>query len=200
MKKMIKIAGGIALASVAAMPALAGGLSAPAEEPAPVVMPVTPVVSGSDWTGGYVGGQLGYGDISATGLDGDGILGGVHAGYDWDFGNWVVGAGIDHDIADIDLGNGAGSLDSVTRLKLRAGADLGQTLLYGTAGAAHARADVGGSNLSDDGWFVGIGADYRLTDSWTVGGEVLTHQFDNFDGSGVDIDATTATLRASFRF
>jgi hypothetical protein len=39
-----------------------------------------------------------------------------------------------------------------------------------------------------------------LTDSLTLGGEVLQHQFNDFDGSGVDLDATTVTARVGFRF
>lgn len=199
MNMLTKTALGAVLSGALAAPALAGGLTDPVVE-APVAAPVAPVVVGTDWTGGYVGGQLGYGDVSATGLDGDGLTYGLRGGYDWDFGNWVLGAGIDHDWTDIELGGGAGDLDSVTRLKLRAGADLGRTLIYATAGGAHARADVGGNSLSDNGWFAGIGADYLLTDQWTVGAEVLSHQFDDFDNSGVDVDATTASVNVGFRF
>jgi len=32
------------------------------------------------------------------------------------------------------------------------------------------------------------------------GAEVLQHQFDDFDGSGNDIDATTLAARVSFNF
>lgn len=39
-----------------------------------------------------------------------------------------------------------------------------------------------------------------MNDKWTVGGELLAHKFNDFDGSGVDADATTATIRANFRF
>jgi hypothetical protein len=34
----------------------------------------------------------------------------------------------------------------------------------------------------------------------TLGGEVLYQQFDDVDGSGVDIDGTTATARVTFSF
>lgn len=193
-----------ALAALIAAPAVAGGLAE--VEPAPIVVapPPAPVPASGDWAGAYVGGQLGYGDIdveSANGDDsGDGWLGGVHAGYMWDFGRTVIGVEGDYDVTDIDIGDGAGSIDNVARLKLRAGYDAGPALIYGTAGPAFANATVGGSDLSDDGWFAGIGVGYQLTDQWILGGEVLSHQFDDFDSTGSDIDATTATLRASFRF
>jgi outer membrane immunogenic protein len=34
----------------------------------------------------------------------------------------------------------------------------------------------------------------------TVGAELLEHRFDNFNGSGVDLDATTFNTRVGFRF
>ncbi|GEM_PF-4033734 len=39
-----------------------------------------------------------------------------------------------------------------------------------------------------------IGANGMLT------GEILYHDFDDFDGASFDLDGTTATLRYSFRF
>lgn len=200
MNMLTKTVLGAALTGALALPAIAGGLNEPLPDAAPVAAPVAPLAVGTDWTGGYVGGQLGYGDVNATGLDGDGLTYGLRGGFDWDFGNWVLGVGADYDWTDIDLGNTGDTLDSVARLKLRAGADLGRTLIYGTAGAAHADADIGGASLSDTGWFAGIGADYLITDQWTVGAELLTHQFDDFDNSGVDVDATTASVNVGFRF
>ena len=199
MNTLSKVALAAILSGSVAAPALAGGMAEPVAEPI-VAAPVVPVATGNDWTGGYVGAQIGYGDVSAGAVDGDGALYGLRGGYDWDFGSWVLGAGVDYDFADIDLSGGAGTLDSVARLKLRAGADLGQTLVYATAGAARADAEIGGVNRSDNGWFAGIGADYALTQNWTVGGEILSHQFNDFDGTGLDVDATTASVNASFRF
>jgi outer membrane immunogenic protein len=187
-----------------ASPAFAGGPTEPVPEPVIAPAPVpAPVNTGGEWGGAYVGAQLGYADVDSNGggLDGDGVLGGVHAGYRYDFGTAVVGGELDYDTASIDLGATAGDeLESVTRLKLMAGADLGRTLVYGTAGYAYAEATAGGASLSDDGWFAGLGADYALTDQWRVGGEILTHKFDNFDGSGVDFDVNTVKAKVSFAF
>ena len=47
---------------------------------------------------------------------------------------------------------------------------------------------------------MGIGAVYKVTDTFTIGGELLEHQFDDINGTGVDADATTFNLRGSFRF
>jgi outer membrane immunogenic protein len=189
----------VAAATLAAGPALAGGLVPVGVEPI-VAAPPAPiaVAPGFDWSGGYVGGQLGYGDLSRD-VDGNGLIGGVHAGFDWDFGGYILGAEIDHDITNIDIGEDA-SLDSITRLKLRAGIDAGRALVYATGGPAWARADDGGTSLSDNGWFAGVGVGYQMTDRWVMGGEVLSHRFNDFDDTDTDIRATTATLRASFKF
>jgi opacity protein-like surface antigen len=188
-------------AALVAGPALAGGPTV--VEPEPVIAAPPPVVEPSaDWSGFYAGGQLGYGDVDSNGggLDGNGFLGGIHGGYRWDFGQFVFGTELDYDTVDISLGGDTGSLDDVTRLKLSGGADLGNSLLYATTGLAYASASVGPQSLSDDGWFYGAGVAFAINDQWTVGGEILQHNFNNFDGSGVDIDALTATARVGFRF
>jgi opacity protein-like surface antigen len=182
--------------------ALAGGMATPVAEPvvmAPVVVETRP---NGDWTGAYGGLALGYGDLGSSGdvLNGDGILGGVFGGYRYDFGTWVGGIEGDWDTADIDLGEDLGSLDSVARIKLQAGADLGQVFLYATAGAAYADASVAGTDFSDWGYFGGVGMDYAVAENWLIGGEILAHQFDDFDDTGIDLDATTIKARVAYRF
>ena len=189
-----------AVGALVAAPALAGGYAEPVVE-APVAAPVSaPVAASGDWTGAYVGAHLGYGDASAGAADGDGALYGVQAGYDWDLGSWVVGGALDYSKTDIDLGTAGDNLDSIARLKLRGGYDFGRTLVYATGGAARAKATVGGISDSDNGWFAGLGAEYALNDRWTLGGEVVKNQFDDFAGSGTDLDATSAALTVGFRF
>lgn len=175
--------------------AYAGTLTDPIVEttPAPAV---TPVITGTDWTGAYGGLNLGYGDVDASGgLGGNDTTFGVHFGYDYDFGSYVLGGEIEYDDADIDLGAGVNT-DSVTRLKLRAGYDLGRTLVYGTAGAAYLETSVG----DQTGAFIGVGAAYQATDRITVGAELLGHRFIDIGDTDVDADATTFNLRASYRF
>jgi outer membrane immunogenic protein len=187
----------------AVLPAFAGGPTEPVPEPVITPAPViAPVAMGGEWGGAYLGAQLGYGNVTSggAGLDGNGAIGGVHAGYRYDFGTAVVGAELDYDLANIDLETPDSSLDSVARLKVMAGADLGRALVYGTVGGAYATAKVAGADASDRGYFAGLGADYALTNQWSVGGEVLAHRFNDFDGSGVNLKATTATVRASFNF
>ena len=119
----------------------------------------------------------------------------MHGGYNYDFGQFVLGGEVDYDKLDIDLG-GAATADSVARLKLKAGYDLGKTMIYATAGAARADTSLG----SENGDFYGLGVAYKVNDQFTMGGEVLEHSFDDIAGSGVGADATTFTLRGSYNF
>jgi hypothetical protein len=156
------------------------------------------LASGGDWSGAYGGFQFSVLSGDATGgadSDGSGALAGIHAGYDVDFGTFVLGAGVDFDFGSIDLGRSV-EIDGLARLGLRAGADLGRTFVYGTAGIARADTTLG----TGEGGFAGLGAGWRVGQRMTVGGEVVYQQFDDVNGSGVDLDATTATARVTFSF
>lgn len=194
MKRMVALAA--TAATLGAMPALAGGPVQVAEEPMVAPAPVPVVAPSADWSGLYAGGQLGYGDIgSSAGLNGSGMTGGLFAGYRADFGQFVGGVEGNFDWSDIDLGGGT-SLDSISRLKLIGGYDMGPALVYGTVAAVRADTTLG----ADNGWGAGIGVDYSLTDQMTVGAELMEHRFDDFLGTGTDIDATTVNARVGFRF
>lgn len=199
---MKTIAALIATAAISA-PAFAGGPIATTEEVMVVPETVPYVAPGLDWSGAYVGGQFGYADVDSNdaGLDGYGWLGGVHAGYRWDMGTWVGGAEATWDTTNIELGAlPDDTVDSVAALKLTAGREIGNSLVYGTVGGARAKANVGGIDLSDSGVVYGLGFDHALNDRMTVGGEVLQHNFNDFDGTGIDFDATTIKAKVGFRF
>ena len=184
--------------SLLASTAFAGNLTDPVVETVPAPVVVAPSFVGGDWTGFYGGLNLGYADVE-TNIDanGDDMSYGLHVGYDYDFGQFVLGGELDYDKTDISLGGGAASIDSVARAKLRAGYDLGRTLVYATAGAARADTSVG----DETGPFVGLGVAYQVTDRYLIGAEVLEHRFDDVGGvAGNDIDATTFSIRGSLRF
>jgi opacity protein-like surface antigen len=206
MKRLTILAAG--LSAVIAAPAMAGGMAEPA--PAPVVMAPVPVVSGTDWTGPSVGVQLGYGDVSTTGpdLSGNDWLYGLRAYYDYDFGDFILGGGLQYDGTGIDLGgsglaDGTVTVDSVLRIGARAGADLGTSWIYGTAGWAQvSTSDVLGGIVGDsDGWFAGVGYEIFVASNITLGAEILYHEFSNFDLlENLEADATTAAVSVNFRF
>lgn len=189
----------LALAALAlTAPAFAGGYSAPVQEqPVIAPAPVLPV-AGTDWTGGYAGATIGYGWGSDALDDADDMTYGVFGGYDYDFGSFVLGGELEYNATELE--NDTANLDDLTRLKLRAGYDMGPALVYGVVGAAYANADIDGSSYSDTGYVYGIGMDYAVSDNMTVGAELLQNEFDEFDNSGSDLSATTLGARVSFRF
>ena len=185
MKHLTLIAAGFS--ALIAAPALAGGVGEPAEPPV-TVAPSAPMAPDNNWTGFSVGAQLGYGDVStnAAGVGGDDALLGLRAYYDYDFGNFILGGGIQYDYADIDLGGGI-TADSVGRLGLRAGVDLGQNWLYGTAGFAQAQTSGGGIGDADGGSPCGTRC---CVASITVGAEVLDLRDSTISERG-SVDALT---------
>ncbi|QYX58292.1 porin family protein [Roseovarius sp. SCSIO 43702] len=183
-------------------PALAGNLDEPVAE-APVIVAPAPVAPVSpNWTGFYGGAELGYGNIdtNAPGVSGnDGVVGGLIAGYDYDFNNgFVLGGGVDYDWTDMGLtaGGVTADVDSILRVKLRGGYKIGNGLLYATGGWA--QVDTPGGD--EDGYVVGAGYEHMITDNISLGGEVLYHEFENVTGTTNDVDATTVQMRAAFRF
>ena len=201
-----------ALATVAAFlaaPAFAQKMEAPepvVQAPAPAPAPMTP-----NWTGFYAGSQLGYANAGLSGesfrdefrndnfFDGDdGLIGGLILGYDYDLQNgFVVGAGLDYDFTDIELGGPNATLEEMFRAKVRGGYKIGRGLAYATGGYAWADTDNLGS---DDGYFVGAGYEHLVTDNLSLGLEALYHEIDDF-GTGVgDDEIWTAQARAAFRF
>lgn len=197
-----KIATASALAAFGALPALAGNVVPAPVEPAPVI--VADPVPIYDWTGFFVGAQIGYADVEAdtgaTSLDDDGFTYGLRAGYDYDFGTFVLGGIVQYDELDITLGEGAGAIDveNVLRVGARAGLDSGRNLFYLTAGYANADTDAIGDA---DGYFAGVGYEVFLTQNVTAGAELLYHEFDDFDDAPtVEADATTLALSVNYRF
>jgi outer membrane immunogenic protein len=194
-------------ALILASPALAGGMSEPAVEPAPVY-----VDPGVDWTGFYGGAQLGWGWANADGRSGgrnysaddDGFIGGLHAGYRYDFGNWVAGGELDYDWADfavnVDQSNIEGRIDSVWRAKLNLGFEAGDALIYGTGGWANIHTDGDLGDETNDGTFGGIGAAWQRSPSSIFSVEWLYHDFSDIGDVGADATLKTLTARWSRRF
>lgn len=207
----------LSVAVLGAAPAFAGGPVVVADEavvstPTPMAQPAA---QGGEWGGFYGGAQLGYGTIdgednsvidNVLDLGGDGLIGGVHAGYRMDFGTFVAGAELAYDLTEISIDDAvggttaSGNFDNMASLKLMGGVDLGQWLAYGTVGMSRVGADLSGALSGDetlDGRFAGLGAEYALSEKLSVGGEVLQHSFDN---DTTDFDMTTVQARVSFRF
>ena len=155
-------------------------------------------VAANDWTGFYAGLGVGNLDVDTNnGLSNDDVTYGLHAGYRYDLGNWVLGGELEYDETDVELVPGAVSVDSVLRVKGTAGYDFGSVLAY----AAFGTAEVSVTGLGDEwGGFYGAGVAYEFLPNAIVSAEILEHDFNNISGSGIDADATSFSVRASFGF
>ena len=200
--------------------------------------PVAAVVAPYDWSGFYLGLQGGYAwgsadtDVRTGGVlfssidpDGDGFVGGAHAGYLYQFDSFVIGAEADIEYSGIDGSDrnatifGDGEINWMASLRLRAGYAWDRVLLYATGGLAYADVDGGGGPIasprqgySDDawGWTLGAGADYAFTDNWSARLEYRYTAFDDV-GSGLaplypgfnastDIDLHAVRVGVSYHF
>ncbi|MWD27642.1 outer membrane beta-barrel protein [Aquicoccus sp. SCR17] len=141
------------------------------------------------WDGSFASANLGLV------LDpGDSATGSIGIGFDREFGRFVGGVELDVARTDV-IGNGT-VIDNTYRAKLRAGVPVGNTLVYGLGGLAHATGDFGG----ETGYLLGIGAEHRLNGGpISLGGELIHHEFNDFNGGG-DLRVQTLTARVSYRF
>ncbi len=152
-----------------------------------------------DWTGLYVGAWVGSACIDGTLTEltptpdrewetaGCGGKGGLVAGYNHQFENFVLGLEGDWGITDWLAKNeedfGAAGVadfqygfDHIVTLRARAGYAFDDTLLYVTGGAAWAKGNVSGieasvpDNLTQDhwGWTIGGGVEHAVTDHFRL--------------------------------
>lgn len=199
--------GTAALCLATASQALAGGVA----EPTPMAPQAEPT---PDWTGFYVG--LEFGTITdgtdrgfGTDADFDGTLLGFFGGYRYDFGEFVVGAELDYvmgsgDYTPLDGPDAGNDLDidynAITRIGAEAGYDAGPALIYATAGFAALDITLFDTDFSDEGHFFGAGIDYRVTETVTLGAELLHHDFSDFEVDENDLKVTTFSINAAFLF
>lgn len=145
-------------------------------------------------------------DVSAPDInsqdnaDGSGVVGGIYAGYNWQSGSFVFGGEADVDATSID-GDDGGSGGDINGFKaqwmasarLRAGYAVDRWLIYGTGGYAYLRGkadardpgDKESHSASFNGWTIGGGAEYALTDNLIVRGE---YRFADFGSKTVPFD------------
>ena len=230
MKKIV-----LAALLLSPMPAFAADLA-----PAPVE-PVVPVVTPYNWTGFYVGAHIGYawgseGDtlhaaaaVPADSFNVNGVIGGLHAGYNYQFDNtaWVVGLEGDIDLSGISgdhrvvTGAGASRISMDNRwqgsIRARAGYAFDRFLIYATGGVAFADikehwnlfdGTINGSGTNTRvGWTAGAGVEYAFDDHWIGRAEVRYSDFgkSNFNvGGGARFKAgfheTVGVLGVSYKF
>jgi outer membrane immunogenic protein len=200
------LAGGSLSALAFASGAYAADLGAPPTYKAPTLASAP-----WSWTGFYVGGNVGIAgartNISSPGnsyflfppgahfdSDKSGAIGGLQAGYNWQFNSFVVGLEGDISLAAVSrttpvavlAGGGdsfSGSMTALGTVRGRLGWAFDRALVYGTGGVAFANLKdqyssppfpftISGSS-SATGWTAGGGVEYALADHWTVKAEYL---------------------------
>lgn len=159
--------------------------------------PIVDIPAGFSWTGAYVGVQAGYGwsgvdqpwgdvggpiEFGQDDADGNGFLGGVHVGYNWQSNSFVFGVEGDIEASNIDGDDGGSGgdvngfeFDWMGSLRTRVGYSIDRTLIYATGGYAFMR----GTAYNDDapreedsatfhGWTLGAGVEHAFTDNITA--------------------------------
>jgi outer membrane immunogenic protein len=173
---------GICLAALAAAPAIAADL--PLKAP-----PAPPPVPAFNWTGFYIGANIGGAfthDTLTDNLTGaslssnnDGFIGGGQVGYNWQINSWVLGVEWDIDgttlsrtgpgvVTAIGTLQGHTSTDWISTLTGRIGYAADRWLWYAKGGGAWAQESASITNL-------GTGASVSASNTrsgWTVGGGV----------------------------
>lgn len=174
---------------------------------------IVPEPAMTDWSGFYVGGTLGYGWANMSGcydclddssaleaeeLDLEGIVGGLHAGYNWQMDSIVFG--LEGDVTFTDLSDSANApdptederqsadVDLLASVRARLGIAFDDVLLYATGGIAVPDADWnakgtggddGGVDFDEIGGVVGGGIEYALTETFRLRAEGLYYFFDD---------------------
>jgi outer membrane immunogenic protein len=201
------IAGCLAAVALFMTPFLAPAANAADLSVAPLYKaPPAPVTPAYNWSGFYLGlnGGGGWGhsywDTSATGMNTSGAVVGGTAGYNWQFGNAVIGLEGDMDWANLKGGStttlcptGCSTSDTwLSTVRGRAGYAFGGILPYITGGLAvgdirAASPGFPGATSTNAGWTVGGGIEFALTGNWTAKAEYLHVDLGRFN-CGVNCD------------
>ncbi|TYC55763.1 porin family protein [Rhodobacterales bacterium] len=217
----------LALAGLALTAATAG--SAPVwaadlpQAPAPAYEAVPATQQTIDWTGIYVGGNLGweFGNFDnragGTNLDTDanGVAGGLYGGYNFQVTpNIVVGAEADFTLSDLEDTKSVGGTtltsksDWNSNFRARVGYSFDRYLIYGAGGLALADLEVEGNGDSDSktalGWTLGVGGEAAITNNVTAKLEYVYQDFGeedfNLNGQGVSSDFSDQQVRVGLGY
>ena len=141
-----------------------------------------------NWNGAYVGVNLGYQWGSVTNWGGgspSGVMGGAQLGYNWQFGQYVLGLEADF--------QGSAAEGTFAAYKFanpwfgtvrgRAGYAMNNVLLYLTGGLAYGGGRVEFAGMSETqthvGWTLGGGVEVGLTPNWSARAEYLYVRLDD---------------------
>lgn len=166
------------------------------------------------WQGPYVGANLGYqwGDVSNSAINPSGITGGVQAGYNVQYGQFVFGGETDLQVTDADDRFAPWKFSNpwFGTLRARAGVAMSNVMFYGTIGLAYGTlklqstlTNVSESHLSA-GWAGGVGMEVALWGNWTARAEYLYVDLSSssyiLDGTNHGIQSNLLRFGVNYRF
>ena len=226
-------------AGLASLALLAGGAASAADMPyrKGTLPPAPALPEFFSWTGFYAGGQIGYSwgsertrFIAANGIgaaftsDTNLVLGGGHAGFNYQFGSYVLGIEGDIEALNSDgrfrhaLGIGEVKRDWQASVRGRLGFAMDRFMIYATGGATFTEFDQqlfdpasgarDSAQTSRSGWSVGGGLSFALTDHLIAGVEYRYTDFGRFNrlargaflGVTTDQDSTLHSVRTSLSY
>jgi outer membrane immunogenic protein len=165
--------------------------------------PYAPVPYVYSWAGAYVGGNLGYqwGTLSNSGASPSGVAGGFQGGYNWQYGQMVIGGETDFELshANDTFAGYKFSNPWFGTIRGRAGYAVNNILFYGTLGLAYCRGVVDLGTLPEDNLHVGcaggLGMEIGLAPNWSVRTEYLRI---NLSGENYWLTGTNNGLTSNF--
>jgi outer membrane immunogenic protein len=171
----------ITLAAMTAAITTASGVAMAADMPARGPVPYSAPASYYNWGGLYAGINAGYGwgHVTNSSIDPSGVFGGGQAGYNWQTGQFVLGAETDiqASAADDTFAPWKFSNPWFGTLRGRAGYALNNILFYGTGGLAYGGLTGQKNGLDENktlvGWTAGLGMEVGFNQKWSAKAEYL---------------------------
>jgi len=166
------------------------------------------------WQGPYVGANLGYqwSGINNNPASPNGIAGGVQAGYNVQYGQFVFGGETDLQVtgANDTFAPWKFSNPWFGTLRARAGLAISSVLFYGTAGLAYGTLNMKNTLTSvseshtSTGWAGGVGVEAALTGNWSARAEYLYVDLSSssfvLDGNSHGIQSNLLRFGVNYRF
>lgn len=133
------------------------------------------------WAGPYVGGNIGYAWGSTTNFptEPNGVAGGIQGGYNWQYGQFVIGGEIDFQASGAEDRFAAWKFSNpfFGTVRGRVGYAMNNILVYATGGLAYGNLRLNAPGATESqwnaGWTIGAGAEVGLTQNWSAKAEYL---------------------------
>ncbi len=164
------------------------------------------------WQGAYLGANLGYqwGSVSNNPTQPSGIAGGIQAGYNWQFGNFVLGGETDINLSAAEdvFAPWKFSNPWFGTLRARAGFAANNFLIYGTGGLAYGAVEAQNFGMTESstrlGWTLGAGVEIGLTPQWSAKVEYLYISYSDANysitGTSNGLDTSVVRFGVNYRF